>query len=206
MYCNKVHLYRCILIFSSLLLFSCNDPCKPPQDVDFYDLTDDVRDFGVFQTGTYWVYQNDSTLQIDSVAVGATQLDTLTVEESCIGITTEYFITDYVVKFDATLTSSLFADSKTLESQLGMVNLISILPNQVNLYNSKDTLSNLLDSMDVDGKIYYNVYAATNFKSVLDDSLDATYYSARNFGTIKKLVQDSTYTHSWSLIRSHIIQ
>src|SRR5690349_5946955 len=101
------------LLFFCFLIASCKDPCKPPDTIIMYSLSPDVKDYGVFKLGTFWVYINDSTQQKDSARVTVALLDTFPIEESCIGGVTEYFTSGYVERFDATIDYSLAGETLT---------------------------------------------------------------------------------------------
>ena len=77
---------KIFLFLPFLLSSSCNNPCKGPDVVPLNSLSQDVRDYGIFQVGTYWVYKNDSTFAIDSIAVIATKTDTLPMDKDCEGV------------------------------------------------------------------------------------------------------------------------
>src|ERR1051326_4095167 len=60
----------CFFFFlCSLGLSSCHPCPKEADPLPTSPITGDLYDFGKFDVGTYWIYQNDSTLTIDSVAI-----------------------------------------------------------------------------------------------------------------------------------------
>jgi hypothetical protein len=188
---------RLFPIFLGLFFSQCN-PCHEPSDKPLIALPQNVKDYGVFEVGTYWVYQNDSTLQTDSMAVESTHNDTLPISNHCeVGFREQAYVD---------LSSTLLGGSYSLVSQSDQVILISSTSDQPEIFYSwqnADSLSNhLLDSLEVGGNTYYDIFTGSNQYGSTTD-----YLSARHFGIIKKLIYSpSGYVESWSLIRSHIIQ
>ena len=60
-------------ILLSLILFSCRKP--EPDPPEQHQLRQEIKDWGYFEMGSYWVFQNDSTLYIDTLRV--TRVDTI---------------------------------------------------------------------------------------------------------------------------------
>lgn len=151
---------------------------------------------------------NDSTQQTDSVAVISTKLDTFSIEQGCMGGVMHYFPISYYEEFNVTLSPPLFGAGVTLKSQSEHIILHGTLSGAALIFNPDDTSSgSWLDSLEVAGTIYYDVYIGRNNSSPLDSYKNAFYYSSRNFGIIKKeIFVSADNIESWSLIKSHIIQ
>jgi len=65
------HLILPILI--SIVLLGCRKPDPDPPEQHY--IRQEVRDWGYFEEGSYWVFQNDSTLTLDTLRV--TNIDTI---------------------------------------------------------------------------------------------------------------------------------
>ena len=59
--------FKLILILSLLVIFS--ESCK--KSIPYYPVSDDMKQFFVFQKGSYWIYKNDSTNLIDSTYINS---------------------------------------------------------------------------------------------------------------------------------------
>jgi hypothetical protein len=186
---------RSFPIFLALFFFQCN-PCHEPNDNSLISLPQDVKDYGVFQVGTYWVYRNDSTLQVDSIAVESTNRDTVSINTNC-GI-------EFRERSNVYFSSNFLGVSYSLESQSDQVLLSSSISDGAEIFYTWQNASNhLLDSLETGGTIYYDIFIGSNqYGGPITD-----YLSARHFGIIKKLIYPASGdVESWSLIRSHIVQ
>ncbi|MBL7811252.1 MAG: hypothetical protein JNL57_03425 [Bacteroidetes bacterium] len=70
-----IHIALAALCTALLLASSCKpDPPKPKDPVTIYNNLGEVKDYCVFKPGTWWVYQNDLTGDIDSHWVASCQV------------------------------------------------------------------------------------------------------------------------------------
>lgn len=58
-------------LFLLLLFAACQ---KDDEPIPHYPLEQDKKDWGYFEKGSYWIYQNDSTLEVDTVRVDKTAI------------------------------------------------------------------------------------------------------------------------------------
>lgn len=195
-----------ITFLMSLLLTSCNK-CKT-DPILIYASTD-ILDVGIFKPGTFWVYENVSTGERDSVIVTEFIYGQDTIREACGDGQSDV---NYLETF-YTYTSSFFYG----------VNYISMVktgqPLQVAKENyPADTLfstaactdtgyCNIIDTLQVYRKKYANVYERIDSSSDLYDGRLVHFYSAPNYGLIKReiLVTDSIW-ETWRLVNSNIVQ
>ncbi len=51
-----------------ILIFICS--CE--EEIDYFYIRPELKDWGYYEEGSYWIYQNDSTLAIDSIYITST--------------------------------------------------------------------------------------------------------------------------------------
>ena len=227
------HLKLTLIIFS-LIAISALHSCKPeppdpqPTDLGFFGLGE-AKDYVYFKKGTWWVYQNTRTGQLDTIVVYNSILDTSE------RISKKWKYIDEVFAVDSRSIST--AHYYHLYERYGPVDVINrprnlIIPNferrepfegDINpfYYPFNDPIANycitVKDTMNIMGKIYSKVAV---FYIQSDDSepiplknKPAKYYWAKNYGLVQKDLFDSKFIgdtslvyHSWKLSYSNIIQ
>ena len=165
--------------------------------------------YGIFKPGTLWVYQNDSTGALDSVTVTAYEYKVDTLFETC---KDNEVISNYEENFYTYSTSSFYNIDYVSWVKVSQPLLVSETGNAPDtLFSTASCIDtgycNLLDTFRVFRKKYPDVYERIDSSSELYDGKLVHFYSAPEFGLIKReiLIADSTW-ETWSLIHSTIVQ
>lgn len=192
-----------------LLLIMTSPSCKNNCGGTYY-VPQECKDFGYFLKGSYWVYQNDSTLQIDSFV---TYLDTMGMfsfpdqNEGCTDGPAYYNNQQFT---NSIAVSNISGD--TLEYSCGTGG-VDYYENQnfEGVYLIPDARQSnnpykweIFESYNLNGKFFFNVYESKLFLNATNASI----YFVQNVGVIKTeiSIDTSTYVESWSLLRYHIVQ
>lgn len=185
------------IIISSI---GCKNNCE-----SHYNVSQESKDYGYFLKGSYWVYQNDSTFEVDSFniigAATGVEIHSL-VEEGC---NPHYY---YLGVAKSVATSNISGD--ILEYFCGTKGGVVFNKNSefLGIYfisasqtPNTDSLLEIIESLDLNGKNFSNVYESTYHTG-------ANIYFAKNIGVIKTEILNDTsgYVESWSLLRYNIIQ
>lgn len=190
----------------SLMFGSC-DRCKT--DPILIYAGKDLKATGAFKPGTFWVYQNDSTLQLDSVVVISYEYLPDTITEECKG---KQVPLNYKEQYFTTTTSFFYNLNYLWTVKVGEPVLLA------NESGAADTIytdapctdtsfCGVIDTLIVNNIKFTNVYERIDSSSVLNDGKLVYFYSAPSFGIIKKEIYDEDGAiESWSLLYSNIVQ
>jgi len=205
-----------VLIVCGILLQACNHCPKQADPLPYYPIAGDLSDFGKFEVGTYWIYQNDSTLSIDSIAIDSI----VEGKQHPVGNFEDCYKEIIVAEID--LRKEFFSLNQNGFTQLMLwgteqlllfgtpINTWPYSPELYLIYGEScndTTYCKFLDSLKVLNQLYYDVMVTRSKSCQLDDMDSTNYYLARNMGLVKKVVfQPSGYVESWSLAHSKIIQ
>ncbi len=199
---------------------------KPP--ITYY-VPDDIKEWAVFQSGSYWIYQYD-TIQ-DSVVIDE-YLDTVVYMEIqntyMFGSNDKYYrqiiymtyfssqnsvVSDDVLNTDDgikvyRLSYGLF--KYDLSHVIMMKRFDAFKPGFGYASGNMRYISDI-DIFTVNGKEYYDVkhlqYDITPKDSTFYSGYDQmNYYLAKNYGVIKKVFTNNTDTITWDLVKYNIIQ
>src|SRR5215208_6972518 len=67
-----------LFLIVTVLMVSCKPDCpEPPKDLGFIPLEEEIRAMMVFKPGTWWIYQNTLTNELDTVEVLDFKMDTV---------------------------------------------------------------------------------------------------------------------------------
>jgi hypothetical protein len=201
-----------LFIFLGCLLFSCK---KEPE---FYPISDNFKGWFLFQNGSYWVFQNDSTGTLDSVYLTSTpksyrvpgsQKSDPILEAIFVQYHSSFFeAIDVVSGISGNDYLSVIFFSTTNEI-LGLIYNLPVPGTYSRLYLGKGILfQNLLfyPNFELNIKNYNSVYQTrcTNINNYRTDTYN--FYFAKNVGLIKLSGTWNDTTRSWSLIRHSVIQ
>ncbi len=188
------------------MISGCN-PCKT-EPILIY-ASKDLKAIGTFKSGTLWVYQNDSTLVLDSIVVTGFQDTPDTVMEFCQDDSVPLNYRESILTFTH---SFLFDEDYILTVKVGAPVLLS----KENL--SADTIfidapcadssyCNVIDTFLLNGNSFLQVYERIDSSSSLENGRLTHFYSAPNYGIIKKQIYNADSTiESWSLVYNKILQ
>ncbi|MBA3647384.1 MAG: hypothetical protein H0W62_02360 [Chitinophagales bacterium] len=207
-------------IFMLLLVGSgCND-CKDSDPITLL-AGRNLKAYGVFKPGTYWIYQNDSTLLLDSIAVSNYMYDTVPVQIPCGKNNSNMKISSYLENFYTYLTSYTFNKNYLLKVEINQPVLFSLVDQAadtlfIDAVCADTSFCKIIDTLRIiritppinyDHYEYMNVYERIDSSSSVEDGNLVYYYSAAHYGIVKKQIQHPDHTiDSWSLLRFHIVQ
>lgn len=198
-------------VFIPLFLFavafsSCNK-CKTEPILIYANK--DILAAGAFKPGTFWVYQNDSTLERDSVFVTSFQDTQDTVLEDCDNKSVPLNYRQVIYTF---ATSTFFHRDYTWKIQVDEPLLLSKDSNSYDIIYedascTDTTTCRIVDTLFAAGVYYYNIYERIDSPSFVEDGLPVHYYILPDVGIIKKeiITNDST-VQSWSVTKIKIVQ
>lgn len=201
------------LILFMILISSCEN-----EERALFPLSSHIKEWASFGEGSYWVYQNDSTLQIDSVYVGFNGTEIYPSAENTYDVqTVNTTITDDAAEmrgfiFALGAKEIVFQDWNEI-NQAGSSAGLNLQDEDVVEEDVKDAdyIWNVqyYEEMEVNGLNYtdvafISVRDSVNYVPVPYRSYK--YWIAKNYWMIKKCytIEDSVY--SWSLVRCSINQ
>ena len=178
-----------------------------------YPVSQEFKDYFLFQKGSYWIYKNDSTNEVDS-----TYLKTAPVYYSYLTgdrTKSDPSLEEYVVKFQSDILGRYLFYSSTggqdfLEMAIGpsdnAYGMIDQLVPDSNYYlnfypHGYLKVSPKIPSIEFNSKIFYNVL----YTRYYSDSTTFNFYFAKNVGLIKIYGHWAKKDQSWSLLRYHVI-
>jgi hypothetical protein len=193
-------------LLSAFLFTACN---KCATDPILLYAGKEIMSYGIFKPGTLWVYQNDTTGVLDSVTVTGYEYRIDTSFETC---KDNEVIANYEENFYTFSRSSFYDVDYVTWVKVSQPLLVSKAGNAPDtLFSTASCIDtgycNLLDTFRVFRKKYPDVYQRIDSSSGLYDGKLVRFYSAPEFGLIKReiLIADSTW-ETWSLIHSIIVQ
>lgn len=76
---KKLYLLSILSVVVAISQYSCkpDDDPQPPAPTPFYAIPQVVKDYSWFNVGTYWVYEDSATGQLDSIGVYNAYYDTI---------------------------------------------------------------------------------------------------------------------------------
>ena len=181
------------------------------QDTVYFYVPEQFKQFGLFQKGSYWIYQDSATLNWDTCSLLYTVSPDLN--------QTDYNSWYESYSFDYSGTFFRYAYITTDFYKLGLSSdfyLYPIIPGNFIIGLKKEDFScvqenlALLDSLSIGNNVFKEVYVTKNMSThtTVVDSLKATFiiYSVKHVGIVKlrKIAQDKVTT--WNLINYNSIQ
>ena len=184
--------------------------CRKEEPATHY-IPASLKAYAVFQAGSYWIYKNEVTGNLDSVFIANSPVfnynhsggyDYDPIDEECLIRYYGSFIQTTRVYYDM---YTLFFKSYSCR----VIEAASYKPGHVFTLGSESTLTNIasLDSMTIYNQTFYNVFI-TRLQRIpsQSDTSRFTSYFVKNIGLIKyNQMMDNTDT-TWSLLRYHIVQ
>jgi hypothetical protein len=209
---DKKFLFYFVLIFIILAT-----SCKKKLNTNY--ISDGLKEWVAFKPGSYWIYKNDSTGELDSAYCGANYSQIRGGDQEggyfqdiTLKINSK-FIDSYFLTFLCAPIS--FRDYKEMFFMNLIKNGNQVLPmlafNSNFPYNKEEILCHsqttrfivsYKDSVIINGLKYFNVLYNREW-SIKDSTNVVEMYITKNIGLIK--LTDSIKTH-WSLLRYHVVQ
>lgn len=203
---NKTSIILSIISgFTFLLLIGCN---KENKNYDY--IPEQIKQYSVFQLGSYWVYKNEATGKLDSsyLAVSPYISYSHIYSDPQLRIEEKYDIS-FGGEFLNTASIRPSQYSIGFKHNYGSVCIYDNINPSYSLtsdYYSSFKNLNLFDSMVVNNEIYHQVLN-TQYKSWTHngDTSIWTYYFAKSVGLIKVTMGKNHQDTTWSLLRYHVI-
>jgi len=204
--------YRYTLIISFLVFIATS--CIEEEKYHHRYVSEETKEWSLFQPGSYWIYQNDSTGATDSVFIKEGPTSHFD------GGPTDAM--DYLEVINTSFSSS-FISQIELEAHYYGANTISLNNTNASVLILRFPISNEIisqnfytfehiehfDSLNVNGTWIKDTYHTryTRFKegiSTIDYIYD--FYIAKNIGIVICEKQSETENFRWSLVRRNIVQ
>jgi hypothetical protein len=201
-----------ILALGLWLAFACKKEEKPVHST----VSAEMKAWAVFSPGSYWIYQNDSTYELDSVYV--IKNDTFTKVGYSDGET--HWTAEEIKTYMRNSKNYLIVISTSSECHVyeGDENEkysksfeFLYLKDKNEFFSPTGKPLTIIDSLYLNGQKYNNIvkYLVDCIYSGSEtnpESNENIYYAARNYWIIKKIETYNNQTESWSLLRYNINQ
>jgi len=193
---------KILLILIIISFFSCSkdEEKETPQPVG--TISSSLHPF-LFKKGSYWIFKNQNTGQLDSVVVNSISKNIFTVGPSHPGQGSqgqeEYYNINYLSTINGSYDEQLigYVISKGLFSG-GYVYLSNHKIGEESL-NAK--LTNIYDSLSIESNLYQNVVKMENSKDSYLTS-DLNLYYVDSIGLVKKeIISNDSIIDTWNLLR-----
>jgi hypothetical protein len=203
---KRIKNYFLFLVIGTSILHSCNKK----QNVLTYYIPNELKEYAVFQPGSYWVFKNDLTEKFDTSNIiiapnfsyyheGGYNSDPIW--EKC----TLYYKGSFL--FSAYLDPYLY--SLDIHGHVfEPLNPQSFTPGKVFKLDARTTLnySGIIDTLTIFGKSYQNVFTTTNsFVNQQNDTVNNICYFVKMIGLIKYIHSEAGQDSTWSLYDYHVI-
>jgi len=209
----------------TLITLSCNnsDKFQPPI---IHEISDEFKSYASFDSASFWVYQNDQNLLLDTVKIVKIITDKRfhvdqTSKPGFYYNAIEMFFNSSAIGFSkAELTAGSKYDETTTMSEnyrLYFENgrFLSIFTPKYPFGNTQllgineGNYTNIMmhDTLFVNEKKYFDVYE-TSVKDYHDgnDTVFMKFYIAKNYGLVRMSKSSTSITESWSLFNSSLSQ
>lgn len=218
--------YLLLLLSFTIVTLSC---CKPDDDsepqVYHFLLPQEVKDYYAFKDGTYWVYENDKTKELDSITVffHQSKIDTIIDTERNHKLIFEIFrlITyshrdDYKTEYYPLppVPENPSANAVIIEREkyktgdyIGVTSLLfHPFIKGSKKYTSKGeiVLNDILPEFTIKNNSFLNVLYYHNTFDITNNKSDMDYFIAKNVGIV--MMRNNTTNETWNLIRHNIVQ
>ncbi len=226
---KKVPVYFIALVLLTFL--GCNTTPPPPEpepepEVPDYDFSDIAKQYLIFQPESYWVFQDDSTMALDTVQLYSVKdeirkQDPGTSAEYSYAAEWKYFSTNNtgLLKGESFATNTSLPDDvpNSLEriyftEDSYKIAFAPVYPfgNRITLGGEEGTFVNVekIPSFQLNGKVYTDVYhsVSEDYNDYPGDTVFYHFYYAKNYGLIKYYFDHKGYGHSYSLVNAEVHQ
>ncbi len=202
--------YIPIFIVALILFFSVG--CKKKERVH-YTIADDVKQYGLFQKGSYWIYLNETTNQIDCTYVNQPPIFCTNNLE---GPEDEPLIDNIFIYLTSKYIEKIRMTGTYLMENFNPVSLNPMYISGINLHESRLFGSNIytyvaeFDSLYIEGRTYYQVIQTRVVTPIIGNSIIDTiiqnFFLAKSIGLIQIQREYPTTNTTWSLLRYHVVQ
>jgi hypothetical protein len=195
-----------MLLFISLLTTECH---KKSQKTTEY-IPSELKDYALFQPGSFWIYKNENTGNIDSTFISkkpefiyySASYDNNTITELCQVFYEGPFLS--TTNLSPSTYHIIFPDYS-----FEAINPISFKPDQIFELDGATTLKYfpLVDSMKIGNNTFYDIFITQwQFVSLQHDTTTNTCYFVKKVGLIKFNHKAPTSDSTWNILRFHVLQ
>ena len=190
---------KLIISFFFLTLIGCLKQ-ETQNDIYYININPELKS-QAFKTGSYWIYQNDSTSKIDCTFI---YLDNTDIDNVPYVHGSSYSYECYEMFYHYHFTTNGY--SSYWDRMFGD----QIIKNPIQCYNGHQLCGPIVyATSSFTGMIYFDSLKIGNniFYKVQEVSIDSTqWYTAKSIGVIKKVVHDSIDKGTWNLLRWKIVK
>jgi hypothetical protein len=172
-----------------------------------------MKEWAMFKPGSYWIYQNDSTGELDSTYVTKTySAHDSSYSDGILRSVSEKFVVfmrnskKHTITIDASTWCKIHEFSDSTEFRMSFDFLYI---NNKNEFYRNETFEKI-NELNLNGLVYSNVFkykCKASYWGGTDAELNENIYLiARSFWIIKKIETHNKKISEWSLLRSKIIQ
>jgi hypothetical protein len=199
-----------ILPIAMIMLASCTKEGR------LHSVSQEFRDYLLFQKGSYWIYQDDSTKAVDCTYLAGSP--SYSIYKTGDHEKSDPSIEQYLLSFTSGVYQG-FQIFSTINDRNYLVVFFSfghygfgmidqMIPDS-NYYIDKDPfgyfkVSPLISSIDINAVTYHQVIN-TRFNNISGEST-FTFYFAKHVGLVKIYGNWDNQNQSWSLLRYHVVQ
>jgi hypothetical protein len=203
---TRLNFYSLILLFSSFFLTDCTK--KTSQTTEY--IPAELKDYALFQPGSYWIYLNEVSGDSDSSFISKKPEFNYYIPSEVSTIITElcsvYYEGPFLAKTDLSPSSYvLYFPGDIFEA----IKPISFSPGQSFNLDGATTLKYLplVDSMKIADNTFYNVFITQwQYISSQHDTTTNTCYFVKKVGLIKFRHKEAASDSTWYVIRFHAVQ
>jgi len=201
--------YIPIFIVVLILFFSAG--CKKKERVH-YTIADDVKQYGLFQKDSYWIYLNETTQTYDCTFVNQTPVF---YTENLKGPEDEPLIDNIRIYLSGKHIEQISLAGNYLMEDFSPFSLNPMFISGVNLHKSRlfgssiYTFVSEFDSLQIEGRTYYQVIQTREDMpdgNTISDSINQNFFLAKNIGLIQIKREYPHTDTTWSLLRYHVVQ
>jgi len=211
--------YLKVIVCIIILFAGCKKKTEPP----FYKISDEIKSYGDFKIGSYWIYKNDSLNIEDSIYIDSYYYKIWEIRENLsndsklnykyetISISSENSQHTHTLNFTLGNNYKLLIDEQDLVNKLGW---------SIEFFNNnliENIIVNNIDSLSISNIKYNNIIYQKSIVTTYDvhngDGINTIttkdtveYWLAKNVGVIKRIVKNSYYREELNLLRYNVVQ
>ncbi len=203
-----------LIIITCLILFSCKKVNEDKTPIIYYNISSTLKPY-MFNVGSYWVYENDSSHILDSISLTSIQHDYFWTAPSLPGTGSHTKMEYYKINLHDNLTSINFNDF-IFSSLITRNGNESLKFGQPILLNKYSVGYKLYGTQVIDSSVTLNMFGVSFIgvekmkiifaeQSQIEFSNDTYLYFKDSIGLIKKVIDFGNGNYeSWSLKRWNI--
>ncbi len=217
----QLFLNKKVFLLLALLPFSLSCTKNSIHELPHYTISDEIKEYCFFKEGSFWTYQNDTTLEIDSIKIYATA-DYSGLDSDQLDYRYDVLEMSFVTDQDHLKKGEISAgdyynkvDEINDTYRVYFVNgrYLTILSPRYpfgfeHIYGENEGLYtnlNLLPDLQLNGRTYKDIYH-TQVIDLKENNNKWEFFVAKNYGLIKWTKKTQTTTESYSLVSSLLLR